>query len=54
MQGRPMTGNRGSAFGMQTPVPQVDFFSCSYSTLLYLQLELRVLFFVYIFFLREF
>ena len=25
MQGRPMTGNRGSAFGMQTPVPQVTF-----------------------------
>jgi hypothetical protein len=23
MQGRPVTGNRGNAFGMQTPVPQV-------------------------------
>jgi len=25
MQGRPMTGNRGSALGIQTPVPQVCF-----------------------------
>ncbi len=25
MQGRPVTGNRGNAFGMQTPVPQVRF-----------------------------